>query len=300
MQDNDAKIYHKPVLVDEVLASLNPQPHKLYLDVTFGGGGHTRAILEKEPACSVIAIDWDKYALDTQGEQLQQQFPDRLELIWGNFAHLYKLLRNHGVDKVDGILADFGTSQYQLTEQPGFSFRNDTELDMRMSPAHQKITAAEILNKASEEKLKDIFWTLGQERYTKQIVNAIIVERKKHPFKTTMQLAALVEKVVPFNEKQRIHPATRIFQALRMFINHELENIQAFLPAALSALNPAGRLVVITFHSLEDQVVKHFFKKEETEKKVKLITPQPMSATEEELRENPSSRSAKLRAVEIL
>jgi 16S rRNA (cytosine1402-N4)-methyltransferase len=295
----DAKPFHKSVLVKEVLTYLNPGPDKVYLDATFGGGGHSRAILENSPQSNVIGLDWDAHTIETQGLPVQQQFPDRFRIIWGNFAHLYKILSKEGIDKLDGILADFGTSQYQLTSAAGFSFNTDTPLDMRMSPSHQKITAAEILNKSSEEKLRDIFFTLGQERHAKMIAAAIVAERKRKPFKTTRQLASLIEKITPRGQ-QRIHPATRVFQALRMFINHELENIRAFLPAAVSAIKPGGRLVVITFHSLEDHLVKHFFKTAAQENKVTILTEQPIGATDEEVSQNPSSRSAKLRAVEIL
>ena len=151
--------YHKPVLVDEVIQYLNLKPRGVYLDVTFGGGGHTRAILEQEPTCSVIACDWDAVALEQNGYPLQEEFPERLTLLWANFAQIDKKLKKEGIEHIDGILADFGTSQYQLLERAGFSFHHDTPLDMRMSPSHQKVTAAELVNKASEAKLYEIFKT---------------------------------------------------------------------------------------------------------------------------------------------
>ncbi len=293
--------YHKPVLVKEVIEYLNPQPKKVYLDATFGGGGHTRAILEAEPNCKVFALDWDTQALELNGEPLQQEFPDRLTLAWGNFTNAKKLLADKGIKKVDGILADFGTSQFQIFERAGFSFLRESPLDMRMSPAHQKLTAAELINRGSEEKLSDIFFELGEERFAHRIAAAIVEARKRTRIKTTTQLVDIIKQAVPVSyAKGRIHPATRTFQALRIYINHELDNIKMFLPTACLLLNPKGRLVLISFHSLEDRMVKQFFKQKEIDRVAKIITKGAVEATEEEIRENPSSRSAKLRAIEML
>jgi 16S rRNA (cytosine1402-N4)-methyltransferase len=290
---------HKAVLVREVVNYLNPQPGKTYLDVTFGGGGHTRAILEAEPNCNVIALDWDSRALEVNGAALQEQFPGRLRLIWGNFALLYKILKNEDIDAVDGVLADFGTSQDQIFNAPGFSLYRDTPLDMRMSPSHQKVTAAEIVNKGSEEKLRQLFWQLADERYAKQIVVAIALARKTKEIKTTLQLAEIVASAVPAVSRT-IHPATKVFQALRIYINHELENIQAFLPAAVRAITPPGRLVVISFHSLEDRLVKNYFKQSQIDGLGTVLTSEPVVASKDELVANSSARSAKLRAFEII
>lgn len=293
-------LYHKSVLINEVLNYLDPQPHKVYLDVTFGSGGHTRAILEKEPRCKMVAIDWDAISLDIYAQPLQEEFGDRLQIVWGNFAHIYRILKKAGIQRVDGILADFGASSIQIIERPGFSFYKDTPLDMRMSPAHQKITAEQLINKASEEKLREMFWQFGEERYAKIIVRAIITARKKKMIKTTGQLAKLIEQVVPVRGKRTIHPATKVFQALRIYINKELENITAFLPAAIRVLNPGGRLVCISFHSLEDRKVKQFFREKEQEGKLVVLTKQVVVPTEEEIKNNPSARSAKLRAAQIV
>lgn len=293
---NSELFYHKTVLVNEVLEYLRPQPGKTYIDATFGSGGHTRAILQAEPTCRVIAFDWDQRALDTYGPALQEEFGDRLTLIWGNFALLYKLVKIHNIHDVDGILADFGTSQVQITTRPGFSVYRNTELDMRMSPAHQKITAAEILNKSSEEKLRELFFQFGQERNAKQIAAAIVEQRILKPFRMTNDLAELVARVSPANSR-RIHPATLVFQALRIYVNKELDNITAFLAAALSTLNSSGKLVCISFHSLEDRLVKQFFKEKESEQLVEILTPSMVSASEQELQNNPSARSACLRAI---
>jgi len=293
-------LYHKPVLVDEVLIYLDPKPGKTYLDVTFGSGGHTRAILEREPKCNVIAMDWDTNALEKYGEPLQELFPGRLRLVWGNFALLYKILKKEKIGQVDGILADFGTSQIQIVNRPGFSIYRDTTLDMRMSPPHQKITAADVLKDASQDKLCQLFSQLGGERYAMQIAKAVVFERKKRKIRTTKQLAELIERSVPRKKKEKIHPATRVFQALRIYVNKELDNISAFLPAACRAIKKNGRLVCISFHSLEDGMVKDFFKSMQLEGKVKVLTPKVIGPSEDEVKINPSARSAKLRAAEIL
>lgn len=289
---------HKPVLVQEVLQYLNIQAGKTYLDVTFGSGGHTRAILEANPDCKVIAMDWDTKALEEFGQPLQEEFGDRLQLIWGNFAVLYRILKKEKIHKLGGILADFGTSQIQIAYRAGFSFKNDTELDMRMSPSHQSVTAAELLNKATQDKLAEIFFQLGEEPKGRVIARAIVEERKIKPFKTTGQLAALIEKIIP--QRGPVHPATKVFQALRIYINHEIENINAFLPAALQALAPEGRLVCISFHSLEDRIVKQYFKEQEHAGKIEIVTPKAIIGSEQEIITNPSARSAKLRACELV
>lgn len=287
--------YHKPVLVDEVINTLNIKPNGIYLDVTFGGGGHSRAILESNPKVTVVGLDWDLHAIE-QGELLVNEFPERLSLVWGSFAHLYKLLKKHKIGPFDGILADFGTSQFQIHERDGFSIYNETALDMRMSTAHFQITAEDVINEATERELCEIFWEYGEERNARQIVRKILEEREKRRIKTTQELAHLVENVV--GKGGKIHPATRIFQALRIFVNKELDNIDAFLPVAFGALKSGGRLACISFHSLEDRKVKHFFKEEEERKAGEIITKKALTAELDELKENPSSRSAKLRVIQ--
>ena len=297
----DPAFKHKSVLVSEVLEYMNPQPGKVYLDVTFGSGGHTRALLEKEPGCTVIGMDWDTLSFDTHVPPFEAEFGSRFIPIWGNFAHLYKVLKKFGIVSVDGILADFGTSQMQIEFRPGFSVHRNKTLDMRMSPSHQKITAQEVLNSFPEKELCQILWDYGQERYAKRIVQAIIQEREKQRFVKTGRLVDLIERVVPhIPGKKGIHPATKTFQALRIFINRELDNIQAFLPSAMSFLNPEGRLVCISFHSLEDRLVKQFFREQEREERGTVLTKKVVVATYEEILENRASRSAKLRAFEKL
>jgi len=292
---------HVPVMVDEVLEYLQPQPGKLYLDATFGAGGHTRAILDAEPTCRVLALDWDSTSLETHGDPLIAQYGERFSYIWGSFAHVYKLLKKYKIAQVDGVLADFGTSQMQIWERPGFSFNRDAPLDMRMSPSHQRITAAEILAQASEAELAKIFWDFGEERYSRRIAHAIVEQRQTEPLTTTRQLAALVKKVVPSPRTHKaIHPATRVFQALRIQVNGEIDNIRAFLPAAFQLLAPEGRMVCISFHSLEDREVKSFFRQWQQEERATVLTKKVVTPSDEEVERNPSARSAKLRSVQKL
>lgn len=288
--------YHKSVLVNEVLTYLNPQPDKLYLDATFGGGGHTRAILEKEPRCKVVALDWDQEAIKRNAEPLIEEFGDRLTVLWGNFIHLDRILKKANITTLDGALADFGTSQFQIHEKEGFSFLTDTPLDMRMSPAHQYVTAADLLNNLSEKELADIFYIYGEEPRSRSLARAIVQARTKKRFSTTGQLVQLVESIVHYKRGKGTHPATRAFQALRIKVNHELDNIERFLKLSLPLIVPPGRLVCISFHSLEDRIVKYFFK--EQRDFATILTPKPITASPEELSVNPSARSAKLRAIQ--
>lgn len=295
--NNEPRPYHIPVLIKEVIEYLNIQPGGVYIDATFGGGGHTRAILSYEPTCHVIAFDWDLKALE-QAESLMEEFPGRLTLVWANFSLIEKKLKELKYDKVDGILADFGTSQFQLHERAGFSFNSDTPLDMRMSPSHQKITAAEIINKGTENTLREIFEVLGEEPRAKALAKAIVLERVKKPITTTKQLANLVEKIIPRLGK-KIHPATKVFQALRMYVNKELDNINALLKAGIRVVANGGRIVCITFHSLEDRLVKQFFKQQHDEEGHAAVTTRVVIPAEQEVAENPASRSAKLRVLQI-
>lgn len=291
-------VVHKSVLVDEVVSYMKPEPGKTYLDVTFGSGGHTRALLEAEPNCSVIAMDWDTVSLENYGVPMAEEFGKRLSLVWGNFALLYRVVKREHIKNIDGIIADFGTSQMQILERPGFSFNRDTPLDMRMSPSHQQITAAHVIASATEQELADIFFLYAEERYSRKIAHYIVQERSKNPIVTTVQLAELVTKILG-TKRGRTHPATRVFQALRIYVNKELDNITSFLKEAIRILSPGGRLVCISFHSLEDRIVKQFFKEKEREAVLEILTPKVVTATQEELLMNPSSRSACLRAARL-
>jgi 16S rRNA (cytosine1402-N4)-methyltransferase len=292
--------YHKSVLVEEVLYYLNPQPNGLYVDVTFGGGGHTREILKKEPTCRVIAFDWDRVALEKNAPAMKEEFGDRIQLLWGNFAQVQRLLKKEkNIIEVDGILADFGTSQAQIFNKEGFSFFVDSPLDMRMSPAHQRITAAHVLNHATASELATIFFELGEERYSRKIARALVEERKHNKFIRTKHLADFVETVLG-GRKGRTHPATKVFQALRIYVNKELENIKMLLQQSLDLLREDGKLVCISFHSLEDRIVKHFLRDHlspnEDGRCFEILTKNVVVATPEELAQNPSARSARLRA----
>lgn len=288
---------HKSVLVNEVVSALRPGPKKVFLDVTCGGGGHTKALLDADPTVKVFALDWDMKAVERL-EPMVEQYAGRLTIVWGSFSHLYKISKKHGFPKFDGILADFGTSQDQIHTGDGFSFSNDTPLDMRMSLGHFKTTAEHVVNYATEQELREIFWTYGEERRAKEIVYRIIEERKKSKIRTTLQLARVVELALGAAHKGAIHPATKVFQALRIFINKELENITAFLPVAFQSLSVGGRLACISFHSLEDRLVKDFCKTIEREGRGSSVFQRPVTPTSEELIMNPSSRSSKLRVLE--
>ena len=306
---------HKSVMIPEVLSYLQPKPGGVYLDATFGSGGHTRAILEHEPNCRVIALDWDIDSLEKYAPALKEEFGDRFIFLWGNFGHMYRLFKRERITKIDGVLADFGTSQMQITARPGFSVYRDAALDMRMSPAHQRVSAAEALRNLSERELTDIFAILGEERYARKIAQAIVNDRDETPFETTFQLASLIERVVGAqtrgqerdssrsqastkSSKRRIHPATRVFQALRMYVNSELDNMNLFLKAVMEFLVPGARCVCISFHSLEDRTVKRFFRECEHQNQGKVLTKRIVTPSEEEIKLNTSSRSACMRVFE--
>lgn len=292
-RENADKPYHKAVLVNEVIEYIALRPHGVYVDATFGGGSHSRALLEAEPTIRLIAFDWDRTAVEENAPLLEMEFGDRLTVLWGNFTQITHLLKKQKIQAVDGILADFGTSQYQISQQAGFSFMNDTALDMRMSPGHTKTTAYDVVNKATEAELSEIFFTLGEEQSARKIAKFIVAERALNEITTTTQLANIVMKVVPPYSRS-VHPATKVFQALRIFVNDELNNIKSLLTQSIKLLKPEGRLVCISFHSLEDRIVKQFFKAHAAE--LDTLTKKVVIATPEEVAVNPSSRSAKLRA----
>ncbi len=303
-ESEGTQVLHKPVLVNEVIQYMDLKPGGVYLDVTFGTGGHTRALLDAEPTAQVIALDWDNSALETYGIPLEEMYEGRLKLVWGSFAHLYKIVKKEKIKHIDGILADFGTSQIQILQQPGFSIYRETDLDMRMSRSHYHTTAKELINSGEPEKLREIFWQLGQERYAKEIVELLVQERRKKSIETTTQLAALVVRAVPKKRHQAkhktIHPATRVFQALRMYVNRELDNIESFLAASVQLLSDrGGRLVCISFHSLEDRIVKSVFREDHEKGLLDIVTKKVVVASEDELMTNASCRSARLRAAEI-
>lgn len=295
--------YHKTVLLEETIKGVLAKPGGFYIDVTFGGGGHTRALLLADPTCTVLALDWDKKALDLNAPALEEEFGDRFMWKWANFCDLYTLLKREKIVSVDGVIADFGTSQTQIKETPGFSFATDTPLDMRMSKNFGVMTAAKLIANSDVKELANIFKTYGEEFHAWKIARAIVEVRGITPITTTKQLADLVAKNVPrphpsspsFRKLVRINPATKVFQALRIVVNRELEHIDTLLKLVPSILKPGGRFACISFHSLEDRLVKQAFKRDADLGKLVIITPKPITASDLELAANASARSAKLR-----
>lgn len=284
---------HASVLLGESLEYLAIRPDGIYVDATFGAGGHTRAILERVPQGRVIAIDADPHAVSRAQTITNPSFT----FVQANFSELRRVLDECRVELVDGILFDLGVSSMQLDEaQRGFSFREDAPLDMRMNPYAGR-SAYDILASASEGELADIFFHYGEERAARRIAR-IIVERRasgRLPH-TTLEFAAMVSGIVHRpGKRERIHPATRVFQALRIAVNDELGALKHGLDAAIGSLRAAGRVVVISFHSLEDRIVKQTFRGDE---RLSVLTKKPILPTEAEMAENPRARSAKLRAAQ--
>ncbi len=279
---------HTPVMPNEVLDYLQPAPGKLFLDATLGSAGHTKLLVEK--GAKVIGIDRDSEIL-THARVNLGKLVNQVTFKQGPFSRLKDLVGNL---KFNGILFDLGVSSLQLDKpERGFSFRNDGPLDMRMDKTLQVI-AADLVNGLGRKELYDLFQKFGQERFSRRITDAILERRRIKPFETTKELADLVAKVKPKTGK--IHPATKIFQALRIVVNDELNELKAALPSALSLLKLGGTLVIISFHSLEDRLVKQFFKSQDSTK-FELLTPKPITPQPEEIATNPRSRSAKLRAI---
>ncbi|WP_448268516.1 16S rRNA (cytosine(1402)-N(4))-methyltransferase RsmH [Nostoc sp. DSM 114159] len=280
---------HLPVLPQETIAGLAVSPGGHYLDATVGGGGHSRLILAAAPNVRVTAIDQDEEALAAARKELAE-FGDRVQFIHRNFAD-YEFPPN----TFDGILADLGVSSHHLDRaERGFSFRQAANLDMRMDRG-RSLTAADVINNWDEAELADIFFKYGEERLSRRIARRIIERRPLH---TTTELAeAIASSVPPKYRYGRIHPATRVFQALRIVVNDELKSLETFLDKAPNALVPSGRIAIISFHSLEDRPVKHGLRNSPL---LKVLTKKPIIAQEEEIEKNPRSRSAKLRIAEKL
>lgn len=305
------KFEHVPVLLDEVLEYLSPKKNENFIDCTVGGGGHAKEILKRtSPKGKLLGIDLDPQAILASKKSLAK-YKDRIELVNNNYQNLKQIIYDTGFNKINGILLDLGFSSYQIQDQTrGFSFKGNTVLDMRFGPDGQ--TAADILNNYSQLNLETIFKKFGEERYSKQIAREIVEYRKKEEIKTTDQLVSIIDKVYSNKLKPRkIHVATKVFQALRMEVNNELDNIKKVLPIALNSLEKGGRLVVISFHSLEDRLVKEFFKEQarncicppqipvcrcDNKAKIKILTKKVVRADSGEISQNPRSRSAKLRA----
>jgi 16S rRNA (cytosine1402-N4)-methyltransferase len=292
---------HEPVLVAETLALLEPSRGGLFVDCTVGLGGHTRALIEAG-ASKVLGLDRDAEALSMAREALTE-VGDRVELVHADYRELDKVLDARGIDLMSGTLADLGVSSMQLDgEGRGFSFRRDEPLDMRMDRS-QGETAASVIAQVDEEHLANVIFEYGEERYSRRIARAVVEARKVSPVATTGQLAQIVRRAIPRRGHQRIDPATRTFQALRIMVNRELEGLEAFLLTAARRLMTGARLAVISFHSLEDRVVKHAFRaleRREAALSVRVLTKRPVEAQDEEVARNPRARSAKLRAIERL
>lgn len=292
---------HSPVLVKEVISFLNPAPGQVIVDATVGSAGHGEQILQRIiPGGILIGIDRDEEALRIAGERLRP-FEGSFKLINKNFKYIKEILKDMGVEKVDGILFDLGISSIQIeTRQRGFSIKNDGPLDMRMDRS-QALTAKELVTSLREDELSDLIRDFGEERFHKRIAKGIIEARKKKEISTTAELAEIISSSLPYNpNKYKIHPATRTFQALRIRVNDELGSLEKALRDAPSLLKPGSRLCVISFHSLEDRIAKNIFKEFKAERIFKILTKKPIMADQEEVIKNPRSRSAKLRSGEML
>lgn len=300
---------HEPVLLQEVLAGLLPAER--VIDGTLGAGGHTRAMLEAG-AGAVLGLDRDPAALAIARENLSA-YGDRARLVHASYLQMAEEARRLGWEHVDAILLDLGLSSMQLdTAARGFAFMHEGPLDMRFDPTSSQPTAAELVNTLDPDELADIFYQYGEEQHSRKLARAIVQAR---PLETTKQLAAVIEQAMPRRRGDKIHPATRVFQALRIAVNDELGAVEKVLPLAIDLLRAGGRLGVISFHSLEDRIVKQAFKLASTDcicppnvpicvcghvATVRLINRKPITATEAEIARNPRSRSAKLRIVEKL
>ena len=309
---------HIPVLLEEVIDGLNLKPNENFIDCTVGLGGHSGEILRRvSPHGKLIGFDKDPEALK-QAEINLKDYKKRVELINDNFKNINKYEQHPVLLKINGILCDLGISSMQITSsnQRGFSFKEpEGLLDMRMDP-QDRFSAADILNIYSEKELVRIFKEYGEERYAKQIACRVVEIRKQKKFKKTEDLLKVIDEVYKNKPKPRkIHPATRTFQALRIETNRELENLKEFLPKGINVLEPGGRIAVISFHSLEDRIVKNYFREEAKDcicppkapacrcghkKRLKLITKKPIVPSDAEIKENPRARSAKLRIAEKL
>ena len=286
---------HVSVLRREAIEILNVQPGGFYIDATLGAGGHAEEILRRLERGKLLGIDRDRAALAAAREHLQS-FGEKLIAMHGNFAQIDTLHAASGLPPADGLLADLGMSSLQLEDASrGFSFNVPGPLDMRMDPS-TGARAADLVNRMSEEELADLIFKLGEERHSRRIARAIV---KGRPYRLTTELAQVVTRAIPSRAAlHHIHPATRTFQALRLAVNRELECLESLLARALGVLKPGGRVVILSFHSLEDRMVKRAFQAWQRQGQARILTRRVVRPSEEEVRANPRSRSAKLRAAE--
>ena len=284
-------VRHIPVLLEEVLHNLVSVENGLFVDATLGGGGHTYRILERYEHLRIIGIDADDVALTIAKEALRV-FQNRVTLVRGNFKTLKEILQGIGVSSIDGILFDLGTSTYQIMGKRGFSFNDEEALDMRMD-MRETLSAHDVVNSYRQDDLAKILYEYGEEEKSRRIARAIVEARKKKPIDTAKELGDLVAKVKW--RRGRIHPATKTFQAIRIETNHELENLKIGVESAIEMLNPKGRIGVISFHSLEDRMMKETFRNSPA---LTVLTKKPIRPERTEAITNPRSRSAKLRIAE--
>jgi len=295
--------FHTPVMLTEVLDYLDLRPGKTIVDATIGTGGHSQGILERiMPGGRLIGIDRDQESLSIAKERLAN-FSESCDFIHSNFIDIDNILKTLNISKIDGVLFDLGISSFQLEDpERGFSFQNGGPLDMRLD-RNSNISAYDLVNNLNEEEISSLLWAFGQERWHNRIAHILVREREKHPIATTLELSSIVQKAIPLRYRHRyyrIHPATRTFQAVRIAVNRELETLEMAISKAIELLNKKSRICVISFHSLEDRIVKFGFRKLAYEGLINIITPKPQTATYIEIEENPSSRSSKLRVAERL
>jgi 16S rRNA (cytosine1402-N4)-methyltransferase len=292
---------HIPVLLKETLEGMNISDGDVILDGTLGAGGHSNAICELgKKNLTIIGIDADGAAITRSRERLEKHKDVNFHFVKTNSVNLDTVLEDLGIDKVDKFIFDLGLSSYQLDEdERGFTFHGNQPLAMTFNddPGEGDITAYDVVNHFSEESLSDIIFGFGGERNSRKIAKAIVKERMINPIETTEQLVTVIKRVTTMGGK--IHPATKTFQAIRIAVNREIENLPIILEKAHNKLSPGGRISVITFHSLEDRIVKTFFREKEDNGTGKRITRKPIPPSDEEVRENPRSRSAKLRIFEL-
>ena len=295
--------YHIPVMLDEVLDYLSLSPGKTIVDATVGTGGHSKSILERVlPGGRLIGIDRDEESLAVCRNRLSE-FSDHCEFVHANFVDIDNVLKGLSIKKVDGVLFDLGISSFQL-EDPhrGFSFQQEGPLDMRLDK-NSYISAYDLVNNLNEDEISTLLWNFGQERWHNRIAHLLVQEREKYPIVTTSQLANIVVRSIPHRYRHRyyrIHPATRTFQAVRIAVNRELENLEIAINKSIAILEKKARICVISFHSLEDRVTKLSFRRAASEGLIQIIVPKPLTPTQSEIRNNPSSRSSKLRTAQRL
>jgi 16S rRNA (cytosine1402-N4)-methyltransferase len=293
---------HKPVLKKEVVDLLSPKTDENLIDCTLGEGGHSLAILERTGSGGkILGIDRDPEMINNFKEKIKDsEKKENFILVCDNFANLKEIVKKNNF-KTDFILLDLGFSSWHLeNSKKGFSFKREEPLDMRYNPGEEGgLKASNIVNIFSQSEIEKILKEYGQEPFARKIALKIVEVRKKKPIESTFDLVEIIKKATPFwYQKRKIHFATLVFQALRIFVNKEIENLKMVLPDSLEILNPGGKLAIISFHSLEDRIVKNFFKEKEQQKIIKILTKKPIIPSEEELKTNPRSRSAKLRVAE--